>query len=279
MWVKKSYTPDTSPFYVYEWKQHVEKGTYVINFLLTPTTQKKTVNLTAYNSSSGSGQNFTLFPETLDSVFLNDGTMTFTLKLDDNNFEFPSPQFFSVMSRQTFTQNGVVTNQNILTKYMKPCEKEREDIQRCLEDIEEKMTELDQEETFHINCLLIYKKLEFISSLLDLINRAMIPEVVKSLKFNEKEEILVYIEELKEHYDFLRHFLAVTPPSTMPTTNIVVALLDPRFDTWMQSIFVASTTGQELQKETFVVLIHSTYTYVCTVMSRLSAVILEIKKC
>jgi hypothetical protein len=122
MWIKKSYNPNTSPYYVYEWKQHIEQGTYVINFILTPTTQTKPVNLTAYNSSSGSGQSFTTFPETIDTVFSKDGTMTFTLSLDDNNFEFPSPQFFSVLSRQTFREKDVVTNQNILKKYsMKPC--------------------------------------------------------------------------------------------------------------------------------------------------------------
>jgi len=277
MWIKKSYNPNTSPYYVYEWKQHIEQGTYVINFILTPTTQTKPVNLTAYNSSSGSGQSFTTFPETIDTVFSKDGTMTFTLSLDDNNFEFPSPQFFSVLSRQTFREKDVVTNQNILKKYsMKPCIKEH---LHCVEKIEEKVMKLDHDETFYVNCLLIYKKLEFLSSLLDLINRAILPEVLKNAEFSPKEEILVYIKELKEHYEFLRHFLAVTPSCEMPTSNIVVALLDPRFDNWIQSIFAPSTTFEELQKENFVILIHNTYTYICTVMSRLSAIILEVKKC
>ena len=258
MWVCKSYTPDTSPFYVYEWKQHVEKGTYIINFILTPPVQTKTVNLIAYNSSSGSGQSFTKFPETVDTVFLNDGTMTFTLKIDDNNFEFPIPQFFSVLTRQTFTDKCIVTNQNVLMKYLKKEET------HCPIDIDEKMSELNHDAAFHMNCLLIYKKLEFISTLLDLINKAMIPEVVESLQFSVKEEILVYIKEMKTHYEYLRHFLSVTSSGLMPNTLIVVALLDPRFDNWMQSIFAASNTIEVLQKETFVILIHSTYTYICT---------------
>jgi hypothetical protein len=282
MWISKSYNPGKSPAYVYEWKQPVEKGTYVINFILSPVTQSKTILLTAYNSSSGSGQSFNKFPETIDTVFLKDGTLTLTLSLDDNNFEFPIPQFFRVVSTQTFTQNGLVTSQNVLKKYEKS--KSCEEVHSCGEHHSECSEEVNpvvqsKEGALQINCLLIYKKLEFISSLLDLINKAMLPEVIVNIQLSVKEEISVYIKEMKEHYDFLRDFLSVTPCDVMPSSSIVTALLDPRFDNWMQTIFNVSKTLEILQEQPFVFLVHNTYTYICTLMSRLSSVILKIKKC
>jgi len=274
MWVSKSYNPSSSPIYVYEWKQLVEKGKYVINFIVTPTLHAKAVNLTAYNSSSGTGQTFTTFPETIDSVFLKSGTMTFTLSLNDNNFEFPSPQFFSVLSSQSFTEKGIVSNQNILKQYVKPTP-----VHRC-HPTEDQFAEIIKFEALHMNCLLIYKKMEFIVSLLDLINKATIPEIVVNIQFSVNEEISVYILEMKVHYDFLRHFLSVTPSTTMPSSFIVHALLDPRFDNWIQSILATHSklTLEFLQNETFAALIHNVYTYISTLMSRLSSEILKIEE-